>query len=292
MGWSYEHRPKGQSHLDFFREKFNPDCTVLDAAMGTPKEVYVALERPHGDVVPYIFLINWVPNDYHNFGYNGFPAECEPYYNCPQRILDKLTKVDDRLDLDEERMNQVAEWQAENQRRNDILRRATVGSTVVFAEPVTFANGAKVRRLTVEKRYGRHVKFAPIGRSRYKLGPGWTYLDVERIIYEDGSHWLPESGLEPVRALEWQEIPGLRLADHVHTALWAFYNGRRVGTVQGLGEGRHTFYLAFYLDGERVAGNNQTWSDRQAAMAEVARHFVLEPNAGQVDLTIEQIRAN
>jgi len=106
MGWTTTFRPKGQSHLDFFKSEF--DCEnehgkweVL-AAAGHLDTVYLAMKitRKDGSKAPFVLgvvcLIRWYNSDRHyNFGYKDMSEDMGPCEaKCPRRILDLLSPLD------------------------------------------------------------------------------------------------------------------------------------------------------------------------------------------------------
>lgn len=97
MGWSFEHRDRGTSNLDFFRQQFDPanGYALLDGATvgGT---FYGALRQPDGKVTAMVVLTKWIPNDYHNFGTKDMTESWGPVEaRCPERILDMLSSTED-----------------------------------------------------------------------------------------------------------------------------------------------------------------------------------------------------
>lgn len=111
MGWSYEHRDKGTSNFDWFKQDWSPGYELLDGATvgGT---FYGALRRPDGLVTAVVILTRWAPNDHFNFGTKSMTESWGPVEDrCPQRILDLLSPVEDLFPGEDSSSRQWAsEW--------------------------------------------------------------------------------------------------------------------------------------------------------------------------------------
>jgi len=95
MGWTQLHRYRGYSHKEFFGQEFNSStCGQVLAAAGSLHEVYLAYEKPDGQVFGIVCLIHWSPKerDGFNFRYKEMTEDMGPCAcNCPAKILDLLT---------------------------------------------------------------------------------------------------------------------------------------------------------------------------------------------------------
>src|SRR5512145_779521 len=96
MGWTFLHREKGISNIDWLRGEFStyPE-NVLDVATknGT---MYVAYRTPviEGEVRALVILTRWVRGDYYNFGYKDMDETQGPNEDdCPRRIFELLTPL-------------------------------------------------------------------------------------------------------------------------------------------------------------------------------------------------------
>lgn len=94
MGWTFTHREKGTSNLDWFRGEFaGGSGELLDLATknGT---AYGAYRTQDGEVRALVILTRWVPKDYYNFGYKDMDETQGPNDDdCPKRIFDLLTPL-------------------------------------------------------------------------------------------------------------------------------------------------------------------------------------------------------
>ena len=122
MGWTFLHREKGSSNIDWLRSELiytEPD-RVIDVATknGT---MYVAFrERSEERVVALVILTRWVRGDYYNFGYKDMDEGMGPCEDdCPRRIFDLLDPLPpDEADPAVEG-NWAAQWRARVQARLD-----------------------------------------------------------------------------------------------------------------------------------------------------------------------------
>ena len=153
MGWTYTHRPKGQSALDFFRQEFGDG--VIDAA-ATLTEAYIAYQvrdPKTGEikgVICIVCLTQWVRGDYYNFGYKDMDESMGPGpARCPERILRQLTDYD----FGSEEANRASrewreacwEWVSRRKSRPRLRR----GMVIRFHEPIGFPSGRQIREFVV-----------------------------------------------------------------------------------------------------------------------------------------------
>ncbi|MEW6047194.1 MAG: hypothetical protein AB1609_12030 [Bacillota bacterium] len=156
MGWVFDHKPKGESMLEFFRREFDtkspspgdPVGRVLDCA-ATLHEAYIAYERvwPEGrrEVNAIVCELMYRPNDFYNFGYKDVDEEMGPIHaNCPERILRLLTPTDNET---------ARRWREEcweNLRARRGRPRLRKGVVIRFSEPVRFTSGSRLSEFRVE----------------------------------------------------------------------------------------------------------------------------------------------
>lgn len=178
MGWTYTHRPRGMSHLEFFGREFNGSRTrVLDAGSYSYTEVYLALGTWENgyvegtvpdDVVGVVCLTKWVPNDpQFNFGFKEMTEDMGPYcYNCPERILEQLTPTENEYAL---------RWREQcwkTIRRRKARPKLKVGDVVLFSRELTFTDGTCFRIAEVIQD-GRRLRFSPypatLRNRRYRV---------------------------------------------------------------------------------------------------------------------------
>lgn len=167
MGWTYGHRDKGVSNLDYFGAMWPADSgyKLLDAA-SVGSTVYGAVKTPDGDVTAVVFLTNWHRNDYFNFGYKDMSESMGPYsYDAPARILALLTETTDPYAI---------AWRAkvrENLARVAAAKAVKPGTTVRFATPISFSNGVTGDTFTFT---GKNGLFRSPGGGLYRIGRNWT----------------------------------------------------------------------------------------------------------------------
>ena len=124
MGWTFTHREKGVTNLDWFREQWCPSepdrlidmATVGGAFKGVAFGAYRSSAFADGieRVIGIVALTQWVPNDYYNFGWKEIDegqGPCED--NCPERIFNLLTP----LPADQEDPSVDGNWAAQWRQR-------------------------------------------------------------------------------------------------------------------------------------------------------------------------------
>ena len=188
MGWLYMQslgRHSGpRAYLDdqFTSETETVRSTVLRSALVKMRTYYAAVEQIRSDkpreVFAVVCLVRYNPRDAQGyiFGYKDQtehvgPCEAE----CPAAILDLLTPTDAEY---------AAKWR--ERCRAAIATRAKSprlrnGWTLVFDEPITFADGTSHARLEVviDPYRPRAVRFRPPGGyGRYRIG------NLDRRRYE------------------------------------------------------------------------------------------------------------
>lgn len=177
MGWTYMHRDKGTSNKDFFQEDF--DAGTKFHAHGTVNGVfYAAVETPRhpGEVWALVALTNWVPSEYHNFGFKDMSEEMGPYeHRAPLSVLNALTPTDHPAAMEwRERVAQYHEQRA-------ALRGLRDGDQIVLGTPLPFTDGQERGTFTVRRqaiRGGRtKVVLTDGGFQRFSL-PNWQDMTV------------------------------------------------------------------------------------------------------------------
>jgi len=141
VGWTFTHREKGISNKEWFQENVVGNSNeVLDMATvgGAFKGIaYSACRvKETGEVFAVVFLTQWVPNDYYNFGYKDIEESMGPAEdNCPKRIFDLLEPLpEDRADPTVEG-NWAAQWRervAANLAKKAAEPKITKGTKIRF----------------------------------------------------------------------------------------------------------------------------------------------------------------
>ena len=103
MGWTtmHETRTAKQFFLDMFKNETNYE--IVDIAIKNFTTAYIAIkDLKKGYVYCQTYLIHRAPKSYENFGYKPVSEFCGPVTaECPKRILDKLTPLDEIVKLSE-----------------------------------------------------------------------------------------------------------------------------------------------------------------------------------------------
>ena len=175
MGWTYTHRSRGMSDLDFFtsgirRKVTGPDGKespssehILAAATVGMRACYIAYRTHQGNVICVVCLIHWVPNarDGFNFGYKDMEegdGPCES--DCPERIMKLLDPVENSYSPDTSTYNWASAWRQrcwDNINHRKAKPSIKAGQWVIFTEPVRFMNGHTRSALQVEYIRGSRV---------------------------------------------------------------------------------------------------------------------------------------
>lgn len=144
MGWTFTHKPKTKSVLDFFKEEFNTPnkFEVLDGAVAELKEAYFAVRRTLPDGTSHVFamicLLEYRNKDRFNFGYKDMSEFMHPYsYKCPERIFKMLTDIPDQSEDSKNWRRITAEHIAE---RKSCIKLHD-GAVIKLKEPVRFRSG-------------------------------------------------------------------------------------------------------------------------------------------------------
>jgi Domain of unknown function (DUF6927) len=137
MGWTFAHKPQGQSVVDFFRLAAVAEGVrwqLLEGA-ATLKEAYLAWQKPDGTVVASVCLLCYRNHDYLNFGYKEMSEGAGHGLNqCPTRILNLLTPTADEASLAWRESCRAYHARMQEKR---LLR----GQRIRFVEPIRFKNG-------------------------------------------------------------------------------------------------------------------------------------------------------
>jgi hypothetical protein len=186
MGWTYTHRERGLSHLEFFRPSFDFDGESgprrLVALTSRGMTLYGAYSGPFGKdgaqaTVGLVILTQWVPNSEYNYGYKEMDESMGPgYYDCPASILTMLTPHDGSESA-YARDWRAECWKALNARIN--RPRLTKGTRVRFARPMRFTDGTEGDTFEFVKR-STFRKIVPLDFTPQE-GEPWFYGGLVRI---------------------------------------------------------------------------------------------------------------
>ena len=174
MGWTYTHKEKDLSMKEFFTGQFGSHVEILDVAVVKLRTAYMAIKNINtGQVYAYVFLLDYVKNDYYNFGYKDMDETVMPYaFDCPERILNLLTPTEN------ERANEWRKkcWERIKERKNRPVVKD--GMKIKFESPISFTNGAEIREFTVRKQ-GRKTTFMS-GYGLYSIS-NWRERSFEIV---------------------------------------------------------------------------------------------------------------
>jgi hypothetical protein len=184
MGWTFYHRPKGQTDRQHFEQEFSmfrngtyemvetaSKNGVFYAAVRTLKEQSYS---PAGEVWGLVILMQRTRGE-HNFGYKDMTETMGPgYYEAPARILDALTPTDNEYAL---------QWRAECRKhltkRETIKREVRPGTVVELSKPVNFGDRHGTASRFEYQQDGRRTYWWALNaynerRFRCRLGADWA----------------------------------------------------------------------------------------------------------------------
>ncbi|MDD3906446.1 MAG: hypothetical protein PHS46_08020 [Candidatus Omnitrophica bacterium] len=146
MGWLFVNKDARMSAKDYFIKEFsseseNGKLTVLDISMRGSTS-YMAIERINkrtGERIVFavVCLTSQRSREYYNFGYKDIEEDMGPcYYDCPERILRKLTVA---------RSEYALKWRESCRaaRAKKPAKLFNVGDVLVFKQPLFFGNIGK-----------------------------------------------------------------------------------------------------------------------------------------------------
>ena len=193
MGWTGLNKPKKKSIKDFFAGEFNNETdkgkiTVIDCS-ATLTEAYLAMEMMRDGkrtVFGMVCLIRHTRNSYWNFNYKDMDETMEPYaYNCPERILDILTPTDN---------DNANTWRSKCRlviKQKKDRPKFKAGDKLEFEEPIRFANGDKLTRLTCVSK--KPLRFQGEARSvTYQLNKRAFDQNIFKILERIPDVWKVE----------------------------------------------------------------------------------------------------
>jgi hypothetical protein len=190
MGWTSVHK-ENEKISEFFRYEFRhegdaiDDNRIVDCAVVHIHTAYIAYRNKNNHIVCYVVLLRYNKNDYYNFSYKDM-HECEGpcYYDCPARILNKLTSIDELRKsgiYGENILKYMEEWR--NKCRSMLKDRVVsvklnVGDKVKFADMISFRSGRSENVFTVYYKKGKRTIF-----TSPKIGI-CTIRDYRNMKYE------------------------------------------------------------------------------------------------------------
>ena len=196
MGYTGTHKPSGMTIKAFFEQEFNfckpnsdmktdgKSVKVLDCATVNRTTAYLAVEiiKPIEGrrVIAVVCLIRY-SRDYYNFTYKDMDEGMGPfYYDCPERILNLLTRTDSESAL---------KWRAqcrENLAKNKNRITLHVGYILHFEKPIKFTNGQELSYFRVESIRPMKFKAVDWNEDFQKWLGSYGYYKIPRRIINEG----------------------------------------------------------------------------------------------------------
>ena len=156
MGWTQTHRAKSQSHLAFFKERFeNEDFKVIDAAAHL-NTVYLVCAAKSSAWKNFAVIVQCqYVREHYNFLYKSEEEEQGPpesRCHCPERILKQLNPPE--LIYNGACLDHARAWRKacfENIKKRRAIPNLKVGDAVKFSKVLKFTTGLQTDTLRVAK---------------------------------------------------------------------------------------------------------------------------------------------
>lgn len=147
MGWVTFRETR--SAKEYFTDKISSieGFEMVDIAIVNFRTAYIAVkDLEKGYTYCLVYLLHRAPKDYYNFGYKDLSEFSGPcVYNCPKRIIDILTDLDEiKLHEPDWNIEFARNWREEVlaiHERNAKLKKATRKGCILKTEkPISFGN--------------------------------------------------------------------------------------------------------------------------------------------------------
>ena len=160
MGWTTFHETRTAKEYFTDMIKRCEGVELVDIAIVNFQTAYLAVkDLKLGYTYCAVYMLHRAPKSYHNFGYKDMTEFSGPCVDdCPLRIINKLTPLDEIQKLDPEVGESSLEWAKGWRQRvvDNANKRKSVGGGKVFKlkEPMSFINGDSYQYF---KKEGRKV---------------------------------------------------------------------------------------------------------------------------------------
>jgi hypothetical protein len=184
MGWTWTHKPKHLSAVQFLRKEFSgPRHEILTDAFVERSEYYALMKMTHADGVGVshgvvVCLVQFANSDF-NIGYKDMSDRCGPNNaRCPERILDLADKLDPLHPTGEDKCEDwAANWRKRCREYHRRRRLVVDGAVLKFKNAIRFTDGSEYCTFMVVKK-DRRTRFAPIEADG---GIGYPGYRISRI---------------------------------------------------------------------------------------------------------------
>ena len=188
MGWTYTHKPAGQSASEFLREHFTEETDklrweMLDIAIVRFRTAYAAVRKTNkltGDSLVFglVCLLDHRPADEYNFGWKEIEESMGPVESdCPARILDLLTPT--KAEFAIEWRARCRENLAKRDEASNFMHSLRPGDRLRYEPGLTFSSGAVLHEFTLLSK--KPLRFADgQGAGRYAI-PRKYVLQMTKI---------------------------------------------------------------------------------------------------------------
>lgn len=146
MGWTTMNYNGTAKNFFLDRYRNEPNFEIVDIAIKNFRTAYIAIKNlKEGYVYCQTYLLHRAPKSYENFGYKPVSEFCGPVTaECPKRILDKLTPLDEIVEMSSDVSEKSVEWARgwrERCRKNIEASKKLKNSIVKTDEPLEFRSG-------------------------------------------------------------------------------------------------------------------------------------------------------
>lgn len=197
MGWLtfHETRTAKQYFLDELGKEKHIE--VVDIAIVSFRTAYIAVkDLQKGYIYCAVFMLHRAPKSYYNFGYKDMTEFAGPaVVDCPKRIIDKLTPIDEIVKLDSELGENSIKWARDW--RQEVLDNANIkkarnnslqkGGILKTSEPLLFNSGNYFQYF--KKKGGRLYAISDFDTEYEQEFPvriiGWKNIDFEIVEREN-----------------------------------------------------------------------------------------------------------
>lgn len=192
MGWTTFHETRTAKEYFTDMVKRCEGIELVDIAIVSFRTAYLAIRDNNlGYTYCAVYLLHRAPKSYYNFGYKDMTEfACPAVTDCPKRIIDKLTPLDEIEKLDteigENSLKWAREWRknvlensAKKKERNNSLRNAVLKTK----EPLEFRSGAQYQYFTKQGRQLYAIKdFGTEYEQKFPVRiSGWNNIPFEVV---------------------------------------------------------------------------------------------------------------
>lgn len=183
MGWTTMHYTGTAKQFFIDRYKNEPNFEIVDIAIKNFRDVYIAVKNlKDGYIYCQTYMLYRAPkSSYENFGYKPISEFMGPVNaQCPKRILDKLTPLDElveKFNYTEDGVEYARGWRKRCLESIEFSKKLSSGAVIKTDVPLDFTSGnsyqyfkKKGKRWYAIANYGTKAEIeAPVSIGRIDL---------------------------------------------------------------------------------------------------------------------------